>query len=79
MKKLLFALLVACALPVAAHEPKSDHARETIAQHQAMAEAHAAAAQCLRSGKDEKTCHAELAAACKGLALGKRCGMRHAH
>jgi len=79
MKKVLFILLAACAFSASADESKSEHAKETIAQHQAMAEAHAAAAQCLRSGKDEKTCHAELAVACKGLALGKRCGMRHAH
>lgn len=79
MKKLLLALLATCALSAYAAESGSAHTQETIAQHQAIADAHAAAAQCLRSGKDEKTCHAELAAACKGLALGKRCGMRHTH
>jgi len=79
MKNVLLVLFALFALSANAHESKSEHTRETIAQHQAIADAHATAAQCLRSGKDEKTCHGELATACKGLALGKRCGMRHAH
>ncbi|WP_293780963.1 hypothetical protein [uncultured Oxalicibacterium sp.] len=85
MRKLLLTCLTvsltAFAVPSHAKDDAatSQHRKETIAQHQAIAEAHTAAAECLRSGKDEKTCHEELAAACKGLALGKRCGMRHAH
>ena len=35
--------------------------------------------QCLEAGKGEKVCMAELQVACKGLAIGKYCGMRHAH
>lgn len=78
MKTLL--VLITTLLALNAHaESKEEHKKETIAQHQAMAAAHQAAAQCLSSGKDEKICHTELAAACKGLALGKLCGMRHAH
>ncbi|MFC7289259.1 hypothetical protein ACFQPC_14515 [Herminiimonas glaciei] len=78
-------LLITCAalLAFSAHakenESASEHKKETIAQHQAIAAAHYAAARCLGKGKDEKTCHAELANACKGLALGKLCGMRHVH
>ena len=81
MNKLLLALLASLAFSAHAQDDtaSAQHRQQTIAQHQAIAEAHTAAAQCLRSGKDEKTCHAELAATCKGLALGKRCGMRHAH
>lgn len=78
MKYLFIALLVFFSLSVQA-ESESAHKKETIARHQAIASAHQAAAQCLSSGKDEKTCHTELAIACKGLALGKLCGMRHAH
>jgi hypothetical protein len=44
-----------------------------------MAAAHEAAARCLEAGRGEKVCYAELALACKGLAIGKYCGMRHAH
>lgn len=52
---------------------------EDIKRHRAMAAAHEAAAQCLEAGKGEKVCIAELQTACKGLAIGKYCGMRHAH
>lgn len=41
--------------------------------------AHTAAAQCLESGKDAQQCMKELQAACKNLAIGKYCGMKHAH
>ncbi|HVL75755.1 MAG TPA: hypothetical protein VM406_07045 [Noviherbaspirillum sp.] len=78
MKQSLALLLAAFALH--AHAAKDDaHVKATIEQHRAIAEAHAQAAQCLESGKDEKTCHAELAKTCKGLAIGKLCGMRHKH
>ncbi len=53
--------------------------QQDIQRHRAMAVAHEAAAKCLESGKGEKACYAELAVACKGLAIGKYCGMRHAH
>jgi hypothetical protein len=33
----------------------------------------------LADGKGEKVCLAELQKACKGLAIGKYCGMKHAH
>ena len=44
-----------------------------------MAAAHQAAAACLASGKAPELCQRELQRACKGLALGKSCGMRHEH
>ena len=44
-----------------------------------MAAAHEAAAKCRESGKDEEVCNKELQAACKGLAIGKFCGMKHEH
>jgi hypothetical protein len=52
---------------------------QDIQRHRAMAAAHEAAARCLEAGRGEKVCYAELALACKGLAIGKYCGMRHAH
>ena len=42
-----------------------------------MAAAHEAAAKCQESGKDEEICDAELQKACKGIAYGKYCGMKH--
>jgi len=56
-----------------------EHTREDIARHRAMAQAHAAAAQCLQDGTAHAQCQKQLQADCKGLALGKHCGMRHGH
>lgn len=53
--------------------------KEDIARHRAMAAAHEAAAKCLESGKKDEVCEKELQAACKGLAIGKYCGMKHEH
>ena len=57
----------------------SKEVQEDIARHRAMAEAHEAAAKCLESGKKPAQCTKDLQTACKGLALGKYCGMKHAH
>jgi hypothetical protein len=57
----------------------SDHLKKDITRHRAMAQAHEAAARCLEAGKGEDVCNKELQAACKGLAIGKYCGMRHEH
>ena len=78
MKQLL--CLMALALPLAAaqaHDAK-DQAKD-VQRHRAMAAAHESAARCLESGKNHDVCQKELQAACKGLALGKYCGMRHEH
>lgn len=52
---------------------------QDIARHRAMAEAHEAAAKCLESGKKPDECLKALQTACRGLALGKYCGMKHVH
>jgi hypothetical protein len=57
----------------------SSHVKKDIERHRAIALAHEGAARCLESGKTEDDCLKELQAACKGLAIGKYCGMRHAH
>jgi hypothetical protein len=57
----------------------SAHVRKDIERHRAMALAHETAARCLESGKAEDQCQKELQAACKGLAIGKYCGMKHEH
>ncbi len=64
----------------AAHAQHSDKdKKEDITRHRAMAAAHEAAAKCLESGKKDEVCEKELQASCKGLAVGKYCGMKHAH
>jgi hypothetical protein len=80
MKKSLLTLLAATlvGLPAWAQHTQKQ-IEEDIRRHRAMAAAHEAAAKCLESGRGEKVCVQELQAACKGLALGKYCGMRHAH
>src|ERR1700732_3219608 len=53
------------------------HTQEDVKRHRTMAAAHEAAAKCQESGKAEDLCMAELAKACKGIAYGKYCGMKH--
>ncbi|MDP1537644.1 MAG: hypothetical protein Q8L95_10725 [Burkholderiales bacterium] len=79
-------LALATTFPVAAQSQKNaekSHGaaeiKKDVADHRAMAEAHLTAAKCLESGKTEKECHAQLAKDCKGLAIGKYCGMQHRH
>ena len=75
----LLALPVAAPAQTAATRPGSAHVKKDVERHRAMAAAHQAAAKCLESGKDEEQCLKDLQAACKGLAIGKHCGMRHEH
>ncbi len=53
--------------------------KKDIQRHKAMAAAHEGAAKCLESGKKHEVCEKELQTACKGLGIGKHCGMRHEH
>jgi len=63
-----------------AAETHGDKERKVdIERHRAMAKAHTDAAMCLESGKKEEVCDKALQAACKGLAIGKDCGMKHVH
>jgi hypothetical protein len=55
------------------------HRRDDIARHRQMARAHEDAARCLESGEKEGTCQERLREACKGIAVGRYCGMRHDH
>lgn len=78
----LFATLIATVgltLATAASSHTQKQIEEDIKRHLAMAEAHQAAAQCLKDGRDYKVCQQELQTACRGLALGRYCGMRHTH
>jgi len=82
MKKMLL-ILIGCAitatLSIAADAHGDKETKEDIARHRAMAAAHEGAAKCLESGKKEDVCNAELLKACRGLAIGKFCGMKHEH
>ena len=82
--KSLFATLMTAALlatsALAATRPESDkETKEDVVRHRAMAAAHEAAAKCREAGKGEDVCLKELQSACKGLAIGKYCGMKHEH
>jgi hypothetical protein len=73
---------MALAFPVSAQSDKAHsekERKEDASRHRAMAAAHEAAARCLESGKREKECLAQLGKDCKGLGIGKYCGMRHKH
>lgn len=52
---------------------------EDIMDHRTMAEAHRKAADCLQGGKSEKECRAQLAKDCKGVGIGRSCGMKDKH
>jgi len=66
--------------PAASASPKGDvHRNEDVARHRQISKAHEEAARCLEAGTAEKQCHERLRDACKGIAVGQYCGMRHAH
>lgn len=72
-------LAMAAGLAQAAGKHGDKEVKEDIERHRAMAAAHEGAAKCLEAGKKEDVCTKELQAACKGLAIGKYCGMKHQH
>lgn len=78
---LLFgSLWVAGGVAMAAKGEHDEKAlKQDAARHKAMSQAHEAAARCLESGRKADQCYKELQAACKGLAIGKYCGMKHEH
>ena len=77
MKKVMVLAAFAPLLALAAESP--EEIRKDAQRHRAMAAAHEAAAKCLESGKPPEQCLKDLQAACKGLAIGKYCGMKHEH
>lgn len=82
MKKMasaLAALALAATFSIAHAQHSDKQTKEDVLRHRAMASAHEAAAKCLESGKKEDICMKDLQASCKGLAVGKYCGMKHAH
>jgi len=80
MKKMLLvlaALSISATFSIAAESEKET--KDDIAKHRAIAAAHEAAAKCREAGKGEDVCNKDLAKACKGIAIGKFCGMKHEH
>ena len=75
----LSAIALAAMFSIANAQHKDAETKEDVQRHRAMAAAHEAAAKCLESGKKEDICMKDLQASCKGLAVGKYCGMKHAH
>lgn len=72
--------IVQAAIFTIAHGAELDQAtKEDIARHRAMAQAHENAAKCLESGKSDAVCEKQLQVECKGLGIGKFCGMKHVH
>jgi hypothetical protein len=77
---MMAALVMALPTAVAAqskHGTKEE--QEDAKRHRTMAAAHAAAAKCLEAGSGEKACLEQLRKDCKGVGIGKYCGMKHQH
>lgn len=79
VKTLLTTLSFVLLAGVAIANESEKETKEDIARHRAMAAAHEAAAKCREAGKGEVVCGKALAQACKGIAIGKYCGMKHQH
>jgi hypothetical protein len=79
MRTLLLLAGMAFAAPLFAQVHGDKERKEDIKRHRAMAAAHEAMAKCLESGKAEKDCLEKLRQDCKGLGIGKYCGLRHQH
>lgn len=81
--KKFFALLSAVAFSTSMSLAFAQHSdkeiKDDVQRHRAMAAAHEEAAKCLQGGQKPDVCVKQLQAACKGLGIGKYCGMRHAH
>jgi len=58
---------------------EAERRKTDIAQHRRLAEVHELAAKCLEGGRSEKECHDLLARECKGVGIGRHCGLRHTH
>jgi hypothetical protein len=76
---MVLTLVLSAGLPAVHAQHADKETKEDIARHRAMAAAHDRAANCLASGKKADVCEKELQASCKGLAVGKYCGMKHGH
>ena len=69
--------LSSAAFSQSTHGSKEE--QEDAKRHRVMAAAHEKAAKCLEAGKGEKACLEQLRKDCKGVGIGKYCGMKHQH
>lgn len=77
---LMLFIVIGCASSTFGQDSHSEQEKkQDIARHRLMAQAHEAAARCLESGKPSEVCWKALQDTCKGLAIGKYCGMKHQH
>ena len=76
---LVSAVALSTLMSVAFAQHSDKEIKEDVQRHRAMAAAHEAAAKCLEGGQQPDACVKQLQAACKGLGIGKYCGMRHVH
>lgn len=64
-------------------DSKKEHSdkerKEDVARHRALSQLHESAAKCLEGGKSVRECHEQLRKDCKGVGIGKYCGMKHQH
>jgi hypothetical protein len=82
MKAWFFVIGVTFPLALLAQSGKehtNKELKEDAKRHRALAAVHEAAARCLEAGKPEKECQEKLRQDCKGLGIGKYCGMKHKH
>lgn len=79
MRTLLIALLCVPLAALAADKHDAAETKKDVQRHRAMAGAHEQMAKCLESGQKYDACQKALQDACKGLAIGKYCGMKHEH
>lgn len=79
MKKLLISLLLAPLLALAADAHDAAQTKTDVERHRAMSAAHEQMAKCLESGQKYDMCQKQLQGACKGLGIGKYCGLKHEH
>jgi hypothetical protein len=80
MRLVYFMVAMALSVPALAQSKHGSKEEQADAKrHRAMAAAHEAAAKCLEAGKGEKACLEQLRKDCKGVGIGKYCGMKHQH
>jgi hypothetical protein len=58
---------------------REEAAADPAKSFRVTSQAHLAASQCMEGGKPYEDCLWDLQTACKGLGVGKFCGMVHAH
>ena len=79
--RLVYSIVVMALSATALAQPKhgTKEEQDDAKRHRTLAAAHEAAAKCLEAGKGEKACLEQLRKDCKGVGIGKYCGMKHQH